>query len=60
MNDILKDIDKLKELQAIAEYFSRNTLISHLEDMIREKENIIHNFEKLIKRRSAEDEQIKR
>jgi hypothetical protein len=49
MNDILKDIDKLKELQAIAEYFSRNTLISHLEDMIREKENIIHNFEKTYK-----------
>ena len=49
MNDILKDIDKLKELQAIAEYFSRSTLISHLEDMIREKESIIKNFEKTYK-----------
>ena len=49
MNDILKDIDKLKELQGIAEYFSRGTLISYLEDMIREKESIIHNFEKTYK-----------
>jgi hypothetical protein len=49
MNDILKDIDKLKELQAIAEYFSRGTLISHLEDMIREKQKIVHNFEKTFK-----------
>ena len=46
MNDILKDIEKLKELQAISEYFSRETIISYLEDMIKEKQKIVKDFEK--------------
>lgn len=49
MNDVLKDIEKLKEIQAICEYFSKDTIISYLEDMIKEKESIIHNFEKTYK-----------
>ena len=46
MNDILKDIEKLKEIQAISEYFSRETIISYLEDMIKEKQKIVKDFEK--------------
>tara|TARA_R100001015_G_C4533513_1_gene99284 strand:- start:382 stop:561 length:180 start_codon:yes stop_codon:yes gene_type:complete len=46
MNDILKDIEKLKEIQAICEYFSRETIVSHLEDMIKEKQKIVKDFEK--------------
>jgi hypothetical protein len=55
MNDILRDINKLKELQGIAEYFSRRTLISHLEDMIREKQKIVHNFEKTYKEEECKE-----
>lgn len=46
MNDILKDIEKLKEIQAICEYFSRETIVSYLEDMIKEKQKIVKDFEK--------------
>ena len=46
MNDVLNDINKLRELQGIAEHFSRSTLISHLEDMIRDKQKIVKDFEK--------------
>jgi hypothetical protein len=55
MNDILNDINKLRELQGIAEYFSRSTLISHLEDMIREKQKIVHNFEKTYKEEECKE-----
>jgi len=46
MNDILKDIEKLKEIQAVCEYFSRETIVSYLEDMIKEKQKIVKDFEK--------------
>jgi len=46
MNDVLKDIEKLKEIQAICEYFSKDTIISYLEDMIKEKQKIVKDFEK--------------
>ena len=46
MNDILKDIEKLKEIQAVCEYFSRDTIVSYLEDMIKEKQKIVKDFEK--------------
>jgi len=55
MNDILNDINKLRELQGIAEYFSRSTLISHLEDMIREKQKIVHTFEKTYKEEECKE-----
>ena len=55
MNDILRDINKLRELQGIAEYFSRSTIISHLEEMIIEKQKIVHNFEKTYKEEECKE-----
>jgi len=49
MNDILKDIEKLKEIQAVCEFYSRGTIQLYIQDMIEEKQNIIHNFEKTYK-----------
>ena len=50
MNDVLNDINKLRELQGIAEHFSRSTLISYLEDMINDKQKIVRDFEKSFSR----------
>ena len=50
MNDILKDIEKLKEIQAICEYFlksyQREIIVSYIKDMIKEKQKIVKDFEK--------------
>ena len=49
MNDILRDIEKLKELQAVCDYFSKEKIKRYLGYMIKDKEKIVHNFEKTYK-----------
>ena len=45
MNDILHDIEQLKEIQNAVGQFSASTIKSYIQDMINEKQKQITEFE---------------
>lgn len=45
MHDILNDIEKLKEIQEAVDNFSRQTVKSMIDDIIKEKLDIVEKYE---------------
>lgn len=45
MNDIINDIQKLKEIKSLCDGFSRSTIESYIQDMINEKQKQLTDFE---------------